>query len=65
MEAPRKATRRPTRADGMAPVIGTLARFAQAFDEISDQEDGRPRYSATAFVHWLRVEVEAERRRAA
>jgi hypothetical protein len=47
----------------LASVLDALQRYAEAFDEVSDETGAR--YSAAAFVRWLKIEVspprEAER----
>jgi hypothetical protein len=47
----------------LANVLDALQQYADAFDEVSDETGAR--YSAAAFVRWLKIEVspphEAER----
>ena len=41
-------------------MLTALERYAAAFDEISAEDEAR--YSAAAFVRWLRLEVADPRR---
>ena len=54
----------PPRPDPVLPVLGALHRYARAFDEISNADEGQPRYTAAAFVEWIKREASAPRREA-
>jgi len=55
--------RKTVKDASVASVLDALQRYAEAFDEVSDETGAR--YSAAAFVRWLKIEVspphEAER----
>ncbi len=46
------------KASDLASTLDALASYARAFDEISEADGAR--YSAAAFVKWIRLETESD-----